>query len=195
MQLPEEKNYEAYHKQMDAILAVLTGKADPTDAQLTNFDKKVAALADKYAGDETLGRSRYKLFLAQSLLFLFRSDYDKTTDYLRRATELYGGAIPGMGGLYKIVVDHIDKQPAPYERYPVLHLTRHTGMVLAWQQQSYQYQGPPELLRPKYYKTQGYCVAFGWWSPMSLFINPIVILANLIRWLHFRYKCRDIQPQ
>lgn len=71
---------------------------------------------------------------------------------------------------------HLSEQDKEY--LPSLMLIRHTGMLLAWQRQTLQYQGTPTQLKPKLWEVTGKNLLVGWWSVFSLFINPCVIVGN-----------------
>ncbi len=61
---------------------------------------------------------------------------------------------------------------------PTLTLIRHTGLLLAWQQQTLHYRGTPAQLKTKLWEITGKNLLFGWWSIFSLFINPSVTIGN-----------------
>ena len=72
---------------------------------------------------------------------------------------------------------------------PVLHLSKHTGMVIAFVNKSYKLQGDPATLKQAYVECQKHCLLFGWWSVFSLFlINPACILLNAYNWSSYKKK-------
>jgi hypothetical protein len=74
---------------------------------------------------------------------------------------------------------------------PVLHLAKHTGMLLAFSNAQYKFTGDPERLRSAYWKVQRHCLLFGWWSVLSFFIvNPACILLNAFNWMQYKKKYR-----
>lgn len=68
---------------------------------------------------------------------------------------------------------------------PRLLLIRHTGVILWWMQQSYYFRGEPEKLRPQLISITLKNLFFGWWSIASFFINPVVTIANWVRFAHY----------
>jgi len=88
-----------------------------------------------------------------------------------------------------VIIRNIMQPQALQPQPPILHLSRHTGMLFAFQMQPLKYQARPEQLRPVYVKIQRHCILFGWWSLFSLFlINPITILFNAYSWWNFKRK-------
>ena len=74
-------------------------------------------------------------------------------------------------------------------KQPILKLSRHTGMIVAFQMQPIKVHGTIEQLRPIFVATQKHCILFGWWSIMSFFlINPATILLNAFNWYSYKRK-------
>ena len=71
---------------------------------------------------------------------------------------------------------------------PTLVLKRHTGLLVAWQQQDLHFRGSPEQLNAQIHKVTLKNMLFGWWSPMSLIINPVISLVNYGNF--YQYKNR-----
>lgn len=74
---------------------------------------------------------------------------------------------------------------------PKLSLTRHTGALLWWFQQTYTYRGSPEKLKSELISISVKNLIFGWWSPMSLIINPAVTIGNLIYFQQYKKRFAD----
>lgn len=79
--------------------------------------------------------------------------------------------------------------PGPYQR-PAGHgspeplfqinLIKHTGLVLAWQQQTVRYSGTLEQCELYYKEAQQHCLLAGWWSLASVILfNWIAIFSNM----------------
>lgn len=64
---------------------------------------------------------------------------------------------------------------------PKLKVIEHIGIVLGWHQYTATYVGEPDNLRPMVKSATIKNLAFGWWSPMSIFINPVVTTTNWVR--------------
>lgn len=71
---------------------------------------------------------------------------------------------------------------------PKLQLIRHTGALLMWFQQSYYYRGEPEKLKPQLISVTIKNLIFGWWSVVSVFLNPAVTIAN---WIEFNKYSKE----
>lgn len=71
---------------------------------------------------------------------------------------------------------------------PKLVLTRHTGALLLWFQNSYAFRGTPEQLKPKLISVTVKNLLVGWWSVVSVFINPAVTIGN---WFEFNKYSKD----
>lgn len=81
---------------------------------------------------------------------------------------------------------HLSEQDKEY--LPSLTLVRHTGLLLAWQRQTLQYQGTPSQLKQRLWEVTGKNLLVGWWSVFSLFINPCVTAGNFL--LYWSYLSR-----
>lgn len=72
------------------------------------------------------------------------------------------------------------------ERYsPKLELTRHTGALLWFFQSTYSYRGKPDELKPELVSVTIKNLVFGWWSPRSIIINPVVTITNLYKFRRY----------
>lgn len=73
---------------------------------------------------------------------------------------------------------------ADVEQYaPRLRLTRHTGALLFWFQNTYTFRAEPEKLKPVLVSITVKNLLFGWWSIVSVFVNPAVTIMN---WIEFK---------
>lgn len=60
-----------------------------------------------------------------------------------------------------------------------IRLLKHTGLLLAWQQQTLHYTGTLEQCEQYYNAAQQHCLLAGWWSlASSLLFNWIAIFSN-----------------
>lgn len=71
---------------------------------------------------------------------------------------------------------------------PVLRLTRHTGALLLWVQNTYIFRGEPESLKPKVVSVTIKNLIFGWWSIVSVFMNPVITIIN---WTNYKQYSRE----
>lgn len=78
---------------------------------------------------------------------------------------------------------------------PRLVLTRHTGILFAWTQQDYTYFGEPDSLKQFLESITIKNLLFGWWSPRSIIINPIVILTNWRNFVSYKKKYKQFLMQ
>jgi len=76
---------------------------------------------------------------------------------------------------------------------PRLRVISHIGFVLWWYQSIMEYRGSPENLKSILASTTLKNMIFGWWSPMSLFINPVVTMLNWIRFFRYRVIYKDFE--
>lgn len=78
---------------------------------------------------------------------------------------------------------------------PELILTRHTGALLMYFQQSYRYTGDPEMLISTLLTITIKNLLFGWWGIKSLFINPFVTIRNWVRFSQYKKAYREFHAK
>lgn len=92
MQLPYSETRESYTRHIKVIEANLkdatSGELD--HALLTQVQKRLDALADKYQYSEEIGTARYKLYELQALVHYFDGDDEAALDFINQAIEMRG---------------------------------------------------------------------------------------------------------
>lgn len=69
---------------------------------------------------------------------------------------------------------------------PKLTVTRHTGALLMWFQQTYVYRGEPEQIKKFVKSATIKNLIFGWWSVVSVFVNPAVTIGNWVEFSNYQ---------
>jgi hypothetical protein len=92
------------------------------------------------------------------------------------------GGNTSRGSCYNCAIMRTEKIP------PTISLIRHTGLLIGYKSEEYKLVGSPENIRPLLDDVTHKNLIFGWWSPLSLCINPSIILGNYI--LFSQYKSR-----
>ncbi|HCR56030.1 TPA: hypothetical protein DIV49_03580 [Candidatus Saccharibacteria bacterium] len=92
MQLPHSKTRQTYIDQVKVIEANLkdatSGEKDK--ALLTQVQKRLDSLAEKYQFSEEIGTARYKLYELQALVHYFNGYDDDALDFINQAIETRG---------------------------------------------------------------------------------------------------------
>lgn len=92
MQLPHSKARQNYIDQIKVVEANLkdatSGEKDK--ALLTQVQKRLDSLAEKYQYSEEIGTARYKLYELQALVHYFNGFDDDALDFINQAIELRG---------------------------------------------------------------------------------------------------------
>jgi hypothetical protein len=73
---------------------------------------------------------------------------------------------------------------------PKLPVIQHVGLLLGWYQFTSYYTGSPDNLRMIVASTTKFNLLLGWWSPVSLIINPIVTILNWSRFSRYEDEYR-----
>lgn len=96
MELPHSKTRQVYIEQIGVVEANLkeatSGEIDR--ALLSQVQKRLDALADKYQYSEEIGTARYKLYELQALVYFFKGNDDTALDFINQAIETRGGSYP-----------------------------------------------------------------------------------------------------
>lgn len=186
-----------YNAEMDEIIRYMT-KSEYEIGELKNIEARIDILYNKFNGDTDVEEDKYKLYLAQALVNCRSNKYQSALDWLNAGLDSYGGEYPNYSEVENLVIAEARTLKASKNNYnespytgPVLELIKHTGLLLAFQDTTYNYKGNPEVLSEKFYGVQLHNFLFGWWSFLSVFINPLIIIANTIRWLQYKHRYRD----
>ena len=73
---------------------------------------------------------------------------------------------------------------------PPVPFAYHIGMLLAWSHSTNYYHGDTEHTKRMMLRANGKNLLLGWWSIMSIFINPWTMIANVVVYLMYK---RDAQ--
>jgi len=76
---------------------------------------------------------------------------------------------------------------------PKLMLIRHVGALIFWFQKSYFYRGEPAQLKTQLTRITVQNLIFGWWSIVSVFINPAITGANWQRFSEYEKEYAKYQ--
>lgn len=92
MQLPHSKTRQTYIEQVKIIEANLKDatSGEQNDTLLTQVQKRLDSLAEKYQYSEEIGAARYKLYELQALVHYFMGDDDSALDFINQAIEMRG---------------------------------------------------------------------------------------------------------
>lgn len=92
MQLPQSKARQAYIEQVKIIEANLKDatSGESNKALLSQVQKRLDTLAEKYQYSDELGTARYKLYELQALVHYFNDHDDDALDFINQAIETRG---------------------------------------------------------------------------------------------------------
>lgn len=92
MQLPQSKARQAYIEQVKIIEANLKDatSGESNKALLSQVQKRLDTLAEKYQYSDELGTARYKLYELQALVHYFNGHDDDALDFINQAIETRG---------------------------------------------------------------------------------------------------------
>lgn len=76
---------------------------------------------------------------------------------------------------------------------PRLNLTRHTGMLVAYRQESITFTGDIEGARSLLREVNGKNMLLGWWSISSIVLNPIEIVSNIRSFKKYKNQYEQYQ--
>ena len=94
MELPHSKTRQAYIEQIRIVEANLKDatSGDIDHALLTQVQKRLDSIAEKYQYSNEIGTARYKLYELQSLVHFFKGDDDNALDFINQAIEVRGNS-------------------------------------------------------------------------------------------------------
>lgn len=178
-------NQFSFNTEMDALLEKL-GDSDISEETINNIQERIDRLNSVYEHEESIGKDRYKLYFAQAIISFQEKAYADARQWLELAWQTYGSEFPDYLNLYNAIDEaYTDEEPQIKDGL-TLKLTKHTGLLVAWQSQEFHYQGSPDQLRPFYMKILAHNLSLGWWSTLSLLINPVTILSNWYSWIKYK---------
>lgn len=92
MQLPQSKARQTYIEQVKVIEANLKDATpgETNESLLSQVQKRLDSLAEKYQFSEEIGTARYKLYELQALVHYFNGHDDDALDFINQAIETRG---------------------------------------------------------------------------------------------------------
>jgi hypothetical protein len=96
MNLPKSKAKETFISEIKTVEANLKDATagEPDERQLSEIQKRLDKLADKYQYDEEIGKYRYKLYELQALLHYFNGDDRDAYAFINTAIDTRGESYP-----------------------------------------------------------------------------------------------------
>jgi hypothetical protein len=180
-------NQFSFNTEMDALLDKL-GNSSISVVELQNIQERIDKLYSIYADAEIIGKDKYKLFFTQAVLSFRRASYSDAHQWLELARQTIGSEFPDYANLSRAINEHNNAEQPVQDDAMTLKLLKHTGLLIAWQNQEFQYRGSPEILRPYYMRILYHNIFLGWWSAFSLLINPASIIINWYKWVKYKYQ-------
>jgi hypothetical protein len=91
-------------------------------------------------------------------------------------------------------IQHHQTPVEEYKKYfPKLVLRKQTGMIFAYRHEELSFQGRPKALSLELLKITIWNLIFGWWSRVSLLINPFLILLNISLYIRYCFEFDDFK--